>query len=139
MSEALVTALQGRLDRLDAMAREAAKYSSSSWRSPSSAVVDFGGGDLDALVPVPASPIAYLIVDHDPESVLRLCRAHRDLIELHQPAGEVSLGDDDDPESWRKYCRTCGSGEPYEYPAWWPCATLQALARGLGVEEQSSE
>lgn len=54
--------------------------------------------------------------------------ALRRLVEVHQPGGQTSLGDDDDPESWRKYCKTCGSGEPYEYPVWWPCETLKLLA-----------
>lgn len=56
------------------------------------------------------------------------CDSKRRLVEAHKPAGKTSLGDDDNPESWRQYCGTCGSGEPYEYPVWWPCDTLKLLA-----------
>lgn len=74
---------------------------------------------------------------------LRVCRTYRDLIELHQPRGGHKS-----PDAWygdQNECQTCGG---YELEAGlgarghrskWPCATLQALARGLGVEEQSSE
>lgn len=63
---------------------------------------------------------------------LRLCRAHRDLIGLHREGGMVQVGHDADTASRFAYCTTCG-------PVGWPCDTLRAVARGLGVEEQSSE
>lgn len=66
------------------------------------------------------------------ESILRLCRAHRDLIGLHREGGMVQVGHDADTASRFAYCTTCG-------PVGWPCDTLRAVARGLGVEEQSSE
>jgi hypothetical protein len=56
------------------------------------------------------------------------CDAKRRIVELHKPGGRTSVGDDTDPASWREYCETCGSGEPYEYPTWWPCDTLKLLA-----------
>jgi hypothetical protein len=121
----VVSGLLAKLERLEAMAREAAKYSASSWRSPSSAVVDLGTGDLDALVPVPASPIAYLMVDHDPDSVLRLCRAHRDIVNAYGGA-LFTQGCHPEYEDNNGYVQAMHD-------------TLRILARGLGAEEQSSE
>jgi hypothetical protein len=57
-----------------------------------------------------------------PERVLRLCRAHRDIIERH---AEISVA----PGRRETTCVECGS------VSGWPCPTLRDLARGLGVEE----
>ncbi|MBQ1118339.1 DUF6221 family protein [Streptomyces sp. C3-3] len=45
------------------------------------------------------------------------------LLDEHEPGGRYW------PDSPRQYCKTCGSGEPNEYPTDWPCPTLRILAR----------
>jgi hypothetical protein len=64
---------------------------------------------------------AHLTIN-DPDSVLRLCRAHRDIIERH---AETPVA----PGRRETTCVECGS------VSGWPCPTLRDLARGLGVEE----
>lgn len=59
------------------------------------------------------------IARHDPARVLREVEAKRRLVTLH-------VGEDGSHGFW--YCKTCGSGEPNEYPTEWPCATLKLLA-----------
>lgn len=46
------------------------------------------------------------------------------LIGMHQPDQVIA----EEGEPFR-YCRTCGSGEPHEYPTEWPCATHTLLMR----------
>jgi hypothetical protein len=53
--------------------------------------------------------------------------AKRRILELHQPGGR--LEGDGYPEGGFVWCETCGSGEPYEYPVRWPCATIKLLTR----------
>lgn len=57
--------------------------------------------------------------------------AKRRIIELHRPANPDATPVDGYPgwpdHAWY-FCRTCGSGEPYEYPTDWPCATLKLMA-----------
>ncbi|MFJ9985307.1 DUF6221 family protein [Streptomyces globisporus] len=45
------------------------------------------------------------------------------IVDEHEPGGRYW------PDSSRQYCKTCGSGEPDEYPTDWPCRTLRILAR----------
>lgn len=57
--------------------------------------------------------------------------AKRQIVVLHVPANpdakpiEGYPGWPDQP--WL-FCKTCGSGEPNEYPTDWPCQTLRLLA-----------
>jgi hypothetical protein len=148
----LVSGVLTRISHLEADAREAAKYSSAQWDSATSAVVDLGGGDLDDLIPVPASPIANHMVAHDPHAVLRLCRAHRQIVELF-PVSEPHLdthgsfygfqsrdcGEHRTVGPHRAWCFDCSE---WCYPAA-PCArchgvheALRILAVGLGVVEE---
>ena len=53
------------------------------------------------------------------DGVLRDVDAKRRLLALH-------VGEDAGNGFW--YCKTCGSGEPNEYPTAWPCDTLKLLA-----------
>lgn len=114
-SDDLVSGLLSAIEQREATAREAAKYSSPKWETVSSAVVDLGGDDLDGLLPVPASPIGHLMVENDPESVLRLCRAHRTIIEHCVPDLD-------------------GSGGPNA--AGLAKDVLQALAEGYGLKTE---
>lgn len=51
--------------------------------------------------------------------------AHTAILDLHQPANDKPLSEG---HAFAYYCKTCGSGEPNEYPMPWPCSTLHALA-----------
>lgn len=66
-------------------------------------------------------------VDHiaanDPADVLADCDAKLELVDEHGAGGHYW------PGSSTQYCKTCGSGEPNEYPTDWPCRTLKLLAR----------
>lgn len=58
--------------------------------------------------------------------------AKRQIIALHVPANpddEPREGDPGWPDKPWLYCKTCGSGEPHEYPTDWPCATINLIAR----------
>lgn len=109
MTDALIAFLTARLDEDEAEQREKLR----GWHEPNCAVIEDVDYECDCGVPA---------------RVLADVAAKRRIIELHRSGGRVSLGDDDQPESWRDYCDTCGSGEPYEYPTWWPCDTLRLLA-----------
>lgn len=71
------------------------------------------------------------IVNFDPDRARREVEAKRRLVELHSPANPDAVPREGLPgwpdRPWL-YCKTCGSGEPYEYPTDWPCATLKLLA-----------
>lgn len=95
---------------------------------------DDGSGDADR-DDFPSYPwgseqreLDYMAGPGHPSRVLAECDTKRRIIELHVSAGKLSTGDDDLPGSWHDYCKTCGSGEPYEYPTYWPCETLRLLA-----------
>lgn len=55
----------------------------------------------------------------------KINRAHHHILDLHVPAGQLHNG--------HHYCNACGSGEPYEYPAHWPCRTVLAIAAAYDV------
>lgn len=91
----------------------------------------------------PEAPADYSACDCLQRSVLRLCRAHRNIIDLHQPRGGYRK-----PDDWygdQNECRTCGG---YELEAGlgarghrskWPCETLLAVAEGYGLREENSD
>lgn len=60
------------------------------------------------------------IARHDPARVLAEVAAKRAIVAEHANGGELVPG--------KYFCTECGSGEPYEYPTQWPCATLRLLA-----------
>jgi hypothetical protein len=91
-------------------------------------------GDSDVVGILDGEAASRHIAHNDPVIVLRRCAADRAILALHQVAGRACTGDPDLPTAWRDYCGTCGSGEPNEYPTWWPCDTLRALAEGYGIE-----
>lgn len=63
------------------------------------------------------------IAANDPADVIADLNAKLALVDEHAPGGHYW------PGSSRRYCKTCGSGEPNEYPTDWPCRTLRLLAR----------
>lgn len=81
--------------------------------------------------------VDHIVLNADPESVLRLCQAHRQIVELHVPE-----------EPWsgagRLQCAHCaglchsetGLGCEVEGDALFPCKTLLILAAGLGLKEE---
>jgi hypothetical protein len=60
---------------------------------------------------------AFLIAD---------CQAKLRVVDLHNLGGEYTSGSSEIHDF--RYCATCGSGEPYEYPVEWPCETIRFLA-----------
>jgi hypothetical protein len=82
-----------------------------------------GVGELD-------SAIRHVLLQ-DPDRVLREVEAKRRTIDLHVPANPDAVpieGTRGWPDKPWLFCRTCGSGEAYEYPTDWPCATVRLLA-----------
>jgi hypothetical protein len=65
-------------------------------------------------------PNATHIARWDPARVLAEVKAKRAIMAEHTNGGESRPG--------KYFCTECGSGEPYEYPTQWPCATLRLLA-----------
>lgn len=49
--------------------------------------------------------------------------------DLHREGGRLT--GEGYPEGGFAWCKTCGSGEPHEYPTHWPCATLRAIPEEL--------
>jgi hypothetical protein len=129
----LITWLRTQLDRRE---RQALAASPGLWRPNAEhdevvAADDVTVADGFALSGPQLRATVDHIADNDPDAVLREVEAKRRLVELHQPANP-----DDEPREgtpgwpgrpWH-YCRTCGSGEAYEYPTDWPCATVRLLA-----------
>lgn len=71
---------------------------------------------------------------HDPASVLRLCRAHRDIIDMYGQAKDQPVAESVRHSKGRGLDHASAMGRLTTLGL-----VLQALARGLGVEEQSSE
>jgi glucose dehydrogenase len=71
------------------------------------------------------------------KSVLGMCRAHRDLIALHQRDHALVWNVETQVHDEIPFCRRCAPGprEATEEHFVWPCEELRILARGLGVEE----
>jgi hypothetical protein len=70
-----------------------------------------------------------------PDSILRLCRAHRQIVEEHAPRRVASL----EHATWGEgadVCRRCCVDGDRRVV--FPCATLRSLAVGLGVLEETS-
>lgn len=91
----------------------------------------WGSGDLE---------LAFMAGPGHPDAVLRLCRAHRDLIE--QAVEALRLIDDNgriDQAQARAEHVDSDAWDEIEATADVWLSVLQSLARGLGVEEQSSE
>lgn len=142
-AEDLVSGLLSAIEQREATAREAAKYSSMKWETVSSAVVDLGGDDLDGLLPVPASPIGHLMVENDPESVLRLCRAHRDVIDEYRQARAayfeasekraktLTIWPSEEAELESRVMVALARLQPWE-------VTLKLLARGYGLKTEEN-
>ncbi|MEV0556246.1 DUF6221 family protein [Streptomyces sp. NPDC050597] len=63
------------------------------------------------------------IAANNPVDVIADCDTKLALVDEHGPGGHYW------PGSPRQYCKTCGSGEPNEYPTEWPCRTLRILAQ----------
>jgi hypothetical protein len=126
----LITFLKARLDDDEAHARNAFEndYADTKpeWSEIWSGTVNTG----DELIATNDSGLSRHIERWDPKRVLAEVDAKRNLVELHVLGGTVNCGGDDTPkDKWMHYCRTCGSGEPNEYPADWPCGTLWLLAK----------
>lgn len=68
------------------------------------------------------------IAANDPESVLRRCAADRKLLELHAPTQGFNVYGGSCTA-----CSACGAAE--EYPVWYPCPSVLALAEGYGWTE----
>ncbi|MFE9855580.1 DUF6221 family protein [Streptomyces sp. NPDC005780] len=68
---------------------------------------------------------ATFIAANDPADVIADLGVKLAIVEEHSPGGRYW------PGSPRQYCKTCGSGEPNEYPTDWPCRTLRILARSF--------
>jgi hypothetical protein len=68
------------------------------------------------------------------EAVFRRCAADRRLLELHKP--ESDKPNEEPGIAFPFICRTCGSGEWYEYPMPWPCDTLKILASSYGISTE---
>ena len=83
MAEDLVSRLLAHLDKVQQEAEAAKEWSSPKWSSPMSAVVDTGDGLADQVI-FDAAPVAHFVAAHDPASVVRLVRAHRDIAETYQ-------------------------------------------------------
>jgi len=163
MSEVLVSALLARLDELEKAAQAATQkpwgvreyddsYSMSAIAvTTNDADEDPGPEDVVAvtLLQTPHAAVVYdgmwrenavHIAANGPLAVLRLCRAHRDLIARHKPAPWTYYDVANDTEEERLYCETCAVGASCSCclsceDRKWPCDELKILARGLGVEE----
>ncbi|NUT31545.1 MAG: hypothetical protein HOV79_00580 [Hamadaea sp.] len=62
----------------------------------------------------------------DPTRMLADIVLHRALVDLHIVGGR---------QDTFRYCGTCGSGEPYEYPTQWPCRSLFLLLQPYAGRE----
>jgi hypothetical protein len=76
-------------------------------------IADYTGWDKRTVAGLPPAVAALVIADLD---------AKLSLVEEHTSGGHYW------PDSLRQYCKTCGSGEPHEYPTDWPCRTIRILA-----------
>jgi len=136
----LVTWLRGVLDETERVARDA---TGEEWTSGPYVGLDYyaergqaqlngpgRGSTEDDEEPIWLVADAVHIARHDPRSVLARVEAERAIVELHRSGGKLCGGDLEEPSHWRDYCATCGSGEPCEYPVYWPCQTLLLLAYG---------
>jgi hypothetical protein len=74
----------------------------------------------------------YLDTICDPDEVLRLCRAHRQIVEEHAPRHVASL----DADTWGQGAEVCRRCAIDDRRVVFPCPTLRALAVGLGVVEE---
>lgn len=83
----------------------------------------------------PHSPEADHIVTHDPDAVLRRCKADRKILAEHAPQPDGSGF----PDS--QQCRTCSNagGDGYHYLAPTPCPTLRALAEAYGYTGEAPD
>jgi len=82
----LATRLLAHLDKVEHEAHEAEDWSSSSWERLSSAAVDMNG---ESPVVFDAAPVAAHVAVHDPATVLRLVRAHREIVETYRKQAEA--------------------------------------------------
>lgn len=76
---------------------------------------------------------------NDPDAVLRLCQAHRKIIDLHKPSEWLYYDPETGEDEERLYCPKCAVGESCtccldSEDRVWPCETLLILAEGYGVE-----
>lgn len=145
----LVSGLLAKLDGLERLARSATagpwRYNpGKEWHQPTALAFPpgwrpcgeefVGAGPLDATVGVAATgpadhpqsmADAAFIAANGPDAVLRLCRAHRDII-----------------DEWRQ-AQAAADADPVDVSArigaFSFMIALRVLARGLGVREQSSE
>lgn len=63
----------------------------------------------------------------DAKCARQLAEAVHVIAAAHQLGGYCFPANEYGPDH-APYCASCGSGEPYEYPADWPCPTILALA-----------
>lgn len=78
--------------------------------------------------------IAEFMVDNDPSSVLRHCKADRELLREHGPQEVASL----EHETWAQtfvVCRCCAVGDRRVI---YPCPTVRIVARGYGITEEET-
>jgi hypothetical protein len=83
--------------------------------------------DIDAAIRAKLSPV------YTPPWAMRQYRdALAAALDLHQPTSN---------EAWapgrsevRDVCRECSPGEDDHYDQPWPCATVRAIAKALGIE-----
>lgn len=138
----LLAAIQERED----VAREAEQMGlGGEWFS----IVAAGSGDASveshkALVVPPANWIEFNrhIALNDPDSVLRLCQAHRKIIDLHKPDTWDDYSDADVNDFQpveRLFCPKCAMGESCSCclnreDRVWPCEEIKILAEGYGIE-----
>lgn len=152
----LVSGLLAKLDSLERLAHAATagpwRYNpGKEWHEPTALAFPpgwrprgeefVGAGPLDATLGVAATgpadhpqsmADAAFIAANGPESVLRLCRAHRAIVgEYQRLKGELDDARDTPPD----LANFVALGTQVRTLK----AVLGALARGLGVEEQSSE
>lgn len=142
MSEDLPTRLLAAIEAKEAKARAGAGYSRGSWARAGKRELHYSNGRSERYEAVfvgndtllerwdrirvarDDGSIAEHIADNDPKSVLAMCSAHRQIVELYAEHADYDRPDDSYEHATG---RICGLGE-----------ALRLIARGYGIQEDDS-